>query len=289
MARYNPPALATVDDFLTLDVRVGTVVSAEVLRGARKPAFALQVDFGALGVRQSSAQITDLYEPDDLVGLQVIAVVNLPPRRVAGFVSEVLVLAVDNGKGENVLLMPGAAGARRRPGELMAAPARLPRAPGADGRATGCARTLARMAHEILERHPGHRRGTVLVGVRTRGVPLARRLAALHRARRPGRSRRWAPSTSRSTATTSPPSRAHPVLKGTDIPVSIDGRTVVLVDDVLYTGPHRARRPRRADRLRPARRASSWRCWWTAATASCPSAPTTWARRSPPRARRSCR
>jgi tRNA-binding protein len=98
--------LATVEDFLTLDVRVGTVVAAKVLRGARKPAFSLQVDFGALGRRTSSAQISDLYEPSELVGLQVVAVVNLPPRRVAGLDSEVLVLAVENGKGENVLLIP---------------------------------------------------------------------------------------------------------------------------------------------------------------------------------------
>jgi tRNA-binding protein len=98
--------LATVDDFLTLDLRVGTVVGAELLRGARKPAFSLQVDFGELGRRTSSAQIADLYEPAELVGLQVIAVVNLPPRRVAGLDSEVLVLAVQNGKGENVLLIP---------------------------------------------------------------------------------------------------------------------------------------------------------------------------------------
>jgi tRNA-binding protein len=98
--------LATVDDFLTLDLRVGTVVGAELLRGARKPALSLQVDFGELGRRRSSAQIADLYDPAELVGLQVIAVVNLPPRRVAGLDSEVLVLAVQNGKGENVLLIP---------------------------------------------------------------------------------------------------------------------------------------------------------------------------------------
>jgi tRNA-binding protein len=98
--------LATVDDFLTLDVRVGTVVAAEVLRGARKPAVCLQVDFGPLGRRTSTAQITDLYDPADLVGLQVLAVVNLPPRRVAGVDSEVLVLAVASGKGESVLIIP---------------------------------------------------------------------------------------------------------------------------------------------------------------------------------------
>jgi tRNA-binding protein len=98
--------LATVDDFLGLDLRVGTIVSAEVLRGARKPAFALKVDLGPLGVRQSSAQIKDLYDPAELVGLQVVAVVNLPPKRVAGWTSEVLVLAAPSGKGEHVLLMP---------------------------------------------------------------------------------------------------------------------------------------------------------------------------------------
>jgi tRNA-binding protein len=98
--------LATVDDFLTLDLRVGTIVAARPLRGARRPAFALTLDFGSLGTSVSSARITDLYEADELVGLQVIAVVNLPPRRVAGIDSKVLVLAVDDGKGGNVLLIP---------------------------------------------------------------------------------------------------------------------------------------------------------------------------------------
>ena len=103
---YHSAPLATVDEFRSLDVRVGTVVSAEVNRGARKRAFALRIDFGEAGVRTSSAQISDLYEPPDLVGLQVVAVVNFPPRQVAGVNSEVLVLAVDNGRGEHVLLMP---------------------------------------------------------------------------------------------------------------------------------------------------------------------------------------
>ena len=91
---------------LALDVRVGTIVGAEVLRGARRPSFALRVDFGELGVRSASAEVSDLYEPSDLVGLQVVAVVNLPPRRIAGFDSDVLVLAVGNGKGESILLIP---------------------------------------------------------------------------------------------------------------------------------------------------------------------------------------
>jgi tRNA-binding protein len=98
--------LATVEDFLALEVRVGTVVAAEVLRGARKPAFSLQIDFGEAGVKAASAQITDLYEAEDLVGLQVVAVINIPARRVAGLLSDVLVLAVGNGKGESVLLIP---------------------------------------------------------------------------------------------------------------------------------------------------------------------------------------
>jgi tRNA-binding protein len=98
--------MATVDQFLSLDIRVGTVVSAEINRGARKRAFALRVDFGELGTRESSAQISELYETADLVGLQVIGVVNFPPRQVAGVRSEVLLLAVDNGRGENVLLIP---------------------------------------------------------------------------------------------------------------------------------------------------------------------------------------
>ena len=98
--------MASIDDFLTLDLRVGTITSAEVLKGARRPAFALRIDFGELGVRASSARISDLYEPADLVGLQVVAVTNFPPKRVAGLESEVLVLAVDNGKVEHVLLMP---------------------------------------------------------------------------------------------------------------------------------------------------------------------------------------
>ena len=98
--------MATLDEFRRLDVRVGTVVSAEPNRGARKRAFVLRVDFGEAGVKTSSAQISDLYQADDLVGLQVVAVVNFPPRQVADVVSEVLILAVDNGRGEHVLLMP---------------------------------------------------------------------------------------------------------------------------------------------------------------------------------------
>jgi len=85
---------------------VGTIVSARPLQGARLPTAALSIDFGPLGSRTAAAQIQDLYDPEDLVGLQVVAIVNFPPRSVAGFASEVRVLAVDDGRGQNILLIP---------------------------------------------------------------------------------------------------------------------------------------------------------------------------------------
>jgi tRNA-binding protein len=98
--------LATLDEFLDLEVRAGTIVSAERLRGARTPTIALRIEFGERGSKTGTAEITDLYDPEELVGLQVAAVVNLPARRVAGFSAEVLVLTVDNGRGEHTLLIP---------------------------------------------------------------------------------------------------------------------------------------------------------------------------------------
>jgi tRNA-binding protein len=95
------------DDFAKLDIRVGTVVDAQAFPEARKPATKLWVDFGAvLGTKQSSAQITDHYSPDRLIGRQVLAVVNLAPRQVGPFLSEVLVLGVADEAGGIVLLRP---------------------------------------------------------------------------------------------------------------------------------------------------------------------------------------
>ncbi len=96
-----------IDEFEQVDIRVGTVVDAQPFPEARKPSLRLWVDFGgALGVRQSSAQVTVHYSADRLIGRQVLAVVNLPPRKVAGFESQVLVLGLPDENGAVVLLRP---------------------------------------------------------------------------------------------------------------------------------------------------------------------------------------
>ena len=98
--------MATFEDFLKLDIRVGTIVEARPFEKARKPAYQLAVDFGdELGVKRSSAQITQHYSAEELVGRQVLAVVNFPPRQIVNFFSEVLVLGTYS-EGGVVLIAP---------------------------------------------------------------------------------------------------------------------------------------------------------------------------------------
>jgi tRNA-binding protein len=94
------------DDFAKVDIRVGRIVAAEEFPQARKPAYRLRIDFGPLGVKASSAQITRHYRPADLVGQLVLAVVNFPPRQIANFFSEVLTLGIEVAAGDIVLVHP---------------------------------------------------------------------------------------------------------------------------------------------------------------------------------------
>jgi tRNA-binding protein len=96
----------TWDDFEKLDIRVGTIAEVTDFPKARKPSYQIKIDFGNLGMKQSSAQITSLYTKEELIGKQVVAVVNFPPKQIANFFSECLVLGVYTDRKEVVLLQP---------------------------------------------------------------------------------------------------------------------------------------------------------------------------------------
>jgi tRNA-binding protein len=94
------------DDFLKVDVRIGTIIAVNDFPKAKKPAYQLTIDFGSLGTKKSSAQITNLYTKEDLLNKQVAAIINFKPRQIANFMSEVLVLGVYNNDDNVVLLQP---------------------------------------------------------------------------------------------------------------------------------------------------------------------------------------
>lgn len=98
--------MAKFDEFMKFDIRVGTIIEAKVFEKAKRPAYQLKIDFGSeIGIKKSSAQITDVYKCDDLIGKQILAVVNFPPRQIADFMSEVLVLGTYSRQGV-VLIKP---------------------------------------------------------------------------------------------------------------------------------------------------------------------------------------
>jgi len=102
----GPLPQASIDDFARLDIRIGRIVRAEPFPAARVPAYRLEIDFGVLGVKRSSARITKRYAPEELIGRLVVAVVNFPPRQIATFMSEVLVLGACPASDDVILLAP---------------------------------------------------------------------------------------------------------------------------------------------------------------------------------------
>lgn len=98
------PDNISFDEFSKVDIRMGTIIEVAEFPKARKPAYKLKVDFGSLGIKNSSAQITKLYTKDQLTGRQILAVINFKPKQIASFISECLVLGVANQEGEIVLL-----------------------------------------------------------------------------------------------------------------------------------------------------------------------------------------
>tara|TARA_R110002074_G_scaffold155215_1_gene310930 strand:- start:276 stop:614 length:339 start_codon:yes stop_codon:yes gene_type:complete len=94
----------TFEDFLKVDIRIGTIIEVNDFPKARKPAYQLKIDFGVVGIKKSSAQITDLYTKEDLLNKQVTAIINFKPRQIANFMSECLVLGIYNTDGNVVLL-----------------------------------------------------------------------------------------------------------------------------------------------------------------------------------------
>lgn len=107
MSETKTSETISFDDFLAVDIRLGTVIEAEDFPEARKPAYKLKIDFGPeIGVKRSSAQITVHYTPEDLIGRQVLAVVNFPPRQIGPMKSEVLTLGLSDANGDVVLIAP---------------------------------------------------------------------------------------------------------------------------------------------------------------------------------------
>lgn len=99
--------MATIEDFEKLDIRVGKIVSVDDSPEARKPSYKLTIDFGKeIGVKKSSVQIIDLYKKEELIGKQVLCVVNFPPRKIGPFLSEVLTLGVPDERGRCILIVP---------------------------------------------------------------------------------------------------------------------------------------------------------------------------------------